>query len=73
LFAGKLSQLPDEPFAGTFAWPGDDTCIIKFCAVETPFHLMFTLKFHDNQVALDLETNVKLGSIKPSQLIGQAE
>jgi CubicO group peptidase (beta-lactamase class C family) len=73
LLAGKLSQLPDLSFAGTYAWPAEDTCALKFCAINTPFHLLLTLKFHDHQLALDLATNEKLDSVKPLHLIGQAE
>lgn len=73
LFAGRLSQLPDESFAGTYAWLADDTCHIKICAINTPFYLLLTLKFHDHQVALDLKTNEKLDSVKPLHLVGQEE
>ena len=73
LFVGKLAQFPDEPTAGTFACPADDTCAIKLCAFETPYHLMLTLKFNDDQVTLDAEANVAFGPTKRPQLIGRAE
>jgi CubicO group peptidase (beta-lactamase class C family) len=71
--AGKLSQLPEESFAGTYAWPDNDTCDLKICALNTPFHLLVSLKFQDNQVTFDLATNEKLDSVKPVHLVGQAE
>jgi CubicO group peptidase (beta-lactamase class C family) len=73
LFAGKLADLPEESFAGTYAWPTEDMCDIKICAINTPFHLLITLKFDGNQVVLDRETNVKLDSLKPLHLVGRAE
>jgi len=73
LFGGKLAQFPDEPTAGTFAWSGDETCVIKSCAYETPYHTIFTLKFDGDQVTLDSETNVAFGSTKRAQLLGRVE
>ncbi len=73
LLAGRLAEFPDEPIAGTFAWPGDDTCAIKFCAFETPYHRMLTLKFNGDQVTLDSEANVSFGQTKRPQLIGRTE
>jgi CubicO group peptidase (beta-lactamase class C family) len=73
LLAGALAQFPDEPTAGTFAWPADDTCQIKFCAYETPYHTTLTLKFDGDRVTLDSETNVAFGPTKRPQLSGQAE
>jgi CubicO group peptidase (beta-lactamase class C family) len=72
-FAGKLAHFQDEPTAGTFAWPGDDTCAIKLCAFETPYHLMLTLKFNGDQVTLDSEANVSFGPTKRPKLAGRAE
>jgi hypothetical protein len=73
LLAGKLAEFPDEPTAGTFAWPGDDTCAIKLCAFETPYHTMLTLQFNGDQVTLDSEANVSFGQTKRPQLIGRSE
>ena len=58
---GRLAQFPDEPTAGTFAWPADDTCVIKLCAYETPFETTFTLKFDGEHVTLNSEANVAFG------------
>jgi hypothetical protein len=73
LFGGRLAQFTDEPMAGTFAWLADDTCSIKFCAYETPFHNTFNLKFDADQITLDSEANVAFGPTKRPQLIGKAE
>jgi CubicO group peptidase (beta-lactamase class C family) len=73
LFGGRLAQFPDEPMAGAFAWPSDDTCVLKLCAYETPFHTTLTLKFTGNEVTLDSENNVAFGPTKRPQLIGRAE
>jgi hypothetical protein len=73
LFGGRLAQFPDEPTAGTFAWSADDTCLIKSCAYETPYHTALTLKFDGDQLALDSETNVSFGPAKRPQLIGRVE
>lgn len=73
LFAGSLAQFPDEPVAGTFAWPQADTCVIKLCAFETPYHTMVTLKFAGDTVALESETNVAFGPTKRPQIVGKAE
>src|SRR5207247_10460056 len=53
LMGGRFAQFSDEPIAGTFAWSSDDTCLIKFCAYETAYHMMLTLKFDAEQVILD--------------------
>ena len=68
-----MAQFPDEPTGGTFAWPADDTCVIKLCAYETPYHTTLTLKFDGDQMMLDSETNVAFGPTKRPQLIGKAE
>jgi hypothetical protein len=72
-FSAPLAQFPDEPTAGTFAWLADDTCAIKLCAYETPYHTTLTLKFDGDQVTLDSEANVAFGPTKRPQLIGRAE
>lgn len=73
LFGGRLAQFPDEPMAGTYAWTANDTCVVKLCAYETPFHLVLTLKFDGDQLTLDAEANVAFGPTKRPQLVGRAE
>lgn len=59
--------------AGSFAWSPDNTCMIKLCAYETPFHTTLTLKFPGDQVTLDSEANVAFGPTKRPKLVGRAE
>lgn len=70
---GALAQFPDEPLAGSFGWPEDDTCKIKVVACETPFNTVLTLKFDGDQVTLDSEANVAFGPRKKRQLTGKVE
>ena len=67
---GRLAQFPDEPVAGTFAWDAEDTAVMKVCAYETPFHWTIKLKFSDDTVTLDSETNVAFGPTKQGTLVG---
>ncbi len=71
--AGRLASFPDEPVAGTFAWPADNTIAIKICGYETPFNVTYQLKFDGDQVTLDGEANVAFGPTKRPQLLGRAE
>jgi len=70
---GKLAHFPNEPAAGTYAWAGQDTCSVKLCAVETPYHTTYTLKFDGDQLTLDAETNVAFGPNRRPTLTGRAE
>ncbi len=71
--AGRLASFPDEPVAGTFAWPAQDTIAVKVCGYETPFNVTYKLKFDGDQVTLDAEANVAFGPTKRPQLVGKAE
>ena len=71
LSVGALAQFPDEPVAATFAWPEPDTCLIKLCAVETPYHVVLKLKFTGDSVTLERETNVAFGPTKAAALTGR--
>jgi hypothetical protein len=73
VMGSRLAQMPDELTAGSFAWQSNDTCVIKLCAYETPFHTTFTLKFAGDQLTLDSEAYVAFGPTKRPQLIGRAE
>lgn len=70
---GYLADFPDEPLAGTFGWTADDALQIKICAVETPYHLTLKLKFADDNLTLDSETNVGFGATKRPTLNGKAQ
>jgi CubicO group peptidase (beta-lactamase class C family) len=71
LLVGDLARFSDEPVAAAFAWPSDDTCVIKLCAYETPHHQTLTLKFDGDQMTLDSEVNVAFGPTKRPQLAGR--
>lgn len=73
LMAGRLAQFPDEPTAGSYAWLDDDTCLVKLCAFETPYHTLLKLRFRGNELTLDSETNVGFGPTKRPPLTGRAE
>ena len=73
LYGGRLAQFPDEPVAGSFAWVAKDTLVIKVCAYETPYHLTYTLKFDNDRLTLDSETNVAFGSTKRPTLTGKRD
>jgi len=62
--AGRLAQFPDEPLAGSYAWPADDRLLIRLCGVETPFVVTFQLRFEGDRVTLDAESNVAFGAAK---------
>lgn len=68
---GRLAQFPDEPIAGTYAWPSDNTLALKICAYQTPFNLTYRLKFEGDQVTLDAEANVSFGPTKQPTLVGR--
>ncbi|HEY0455879.1 MAG TPA: serine hydrolase [Verrucomicrobiae bacterium] len=72
LLVGKLAQFPDEPTAGAYAWSSEDTCVVKLCAYETPYHATLKFKFDGDQLTLDSETNVAFGPTKHPQLLGKA-
>jgi hypothetical protein len=73
LLAGKLAHFPDEPIAATFAWLADDTCAVKICAYETPYHKTLTLKFAGDQVTLNSELNVAFEAATHRTLTGHAD
>jgi CubicO group peptidase (beta-lactamase class C family) len=73
MWAGNFARFADEPVAGAFAWPSDNTCVIKICAYETPHHETLTLKFNDDQVTLNSEVNVAFGPTKRPPLTGRSE
>lgn len=73
LLTGKqMGQYPDEPTAGTFAWPDESTCAIKLCACETPFQMTFTLNFQGDELTLAAAANVSFTTTQWPALVGQA-
>ncbi|MCB1126266.1 MAG: serine hydrolase, partial [Verrucomicrobiae bacterium] len=73
LSGGALAEFPDEPVAATCGWTAGDTLTIKLCAIETPFHQTWNLRFEGDQVRLDSEANVAFGSTRQLNLVGRAE
>lgn len=64
---GRLSDFKDEPVAGSYAWTDESTLVLKFCAVETPFHLTFRLIFDGDRVTIESESNVAFGpKVRPT-------
>jgi hypothetical protein len=47
--------------------------VIKLCLTETPFYTTIKMKFEDDQVRFDSETNVGFGGGKKPQLLGRAK
>ena len=68
----QMGQYPDEPTAGTFAWPADSTCTVKLCAYETPFQMTLTLHFDGDDLTLEAESNVSFTATKWPALSGHA-
>jgi CubicO group peptidase (beta-lactamase class C family) len=60
----------EQPIAATGAWVGDDTYAAKICFYETPYYVVFSLRFAGNQLFFDAEYNVSFGSTKQPQLVG---
>ena len=63
----------EQPLAASGAWTADDTFQGKLCFYETPFTITVTLKFSENEVRFDQESNVGFRPAKESQLIGKVE
>lgn len=70
---GHLAQFPNEPVAGSFAWTKDGTCVIRVCAIETPFEKTLTLTFSGEEVTLEVEANVAFGPSKSKPLVGRVK
>ena len=72
---GRLAYgvFPEQAAATSGAWTGDDTFTAKLCFYETPFILTIRLKFADDQLFFNSESNLGFGSTKQSQLVGKAE
>jgi hypothetical protein len=64
---------PEQLAAVSGAWTGDDTYTAKICLYETPFCITARLKFSDDKLLFDSESNVAFGPTKQPQLVGKAE
>jgi CubicO group peptidase (beta-lactamase class C family) len=67
------AQLPEQPVAASGAWTANDTFTAKLCFYETPFIITIRLKFSDQELQCDSESNVAFGPTKEPQLIGKIE
>ena len=70
---GNIGSLANEPVAGSMAWSGNDTCVIKLCANETPFYFTLNLKFDGDQLTLSGGSNVAFGPSNWPTLVGHAD
>jgi hypothetical protein len=66
-----LTRSSEEPLAGRYAWLDDKTAVIKVCAYETPFHLMWKLTFDGDELTVQPEMNVAFGPTTRPTLTGR--
>ena len=62
--------LPEQPIAATGGWDNDEFTA-KICLYETPFTVTARLKFSDDELKLNSETNVGFGLTKLKELVGR--
>ena len=67
-----IGTFADQPAAASGAWTSDDTYKARICFYETPFRITLTLKFSDDQLRCDVESNVGFGPSRDKQLLGKA-
>ena len=70
---GSFGTYVERPAAASCAWAADDTLVIKQCFTETPYYVTHKLRFEDNRVIYDAESNVGFRNTRQPQLIGRAE
>lgn len=72
---GRLAygQFSEQPAAVSGDWTADDTYTAKISFYETPFLLTIHLKFTEDQLLFDSESNVAFGPTQKPQLIGKAD
>jgi len=63
----------EQPVAASGVWTADDTFTAKVCLTETPFVVTIRLKFSENELKYETESNVGFGATKNPVLIGKAE
>ena len=64
--------MPQQPAAAAGAWM-NDTFTAKICFYETPFIVTVRLKFSDDTVTFNSESNVGFGPTKQTELVGKAK
>jgi hypothetical protein len=65
--------LPEQPAAASGAWTEPDTFTAKLCFYETPFTITVSLKFSEEELRYNSQSNVGFGPTKQPQLVGKAE
>ncbi len=68
-----LGSAKGEPIAASFAWPAEDTLLVKVCAYETPFHQQLRCTFRDGQLTFAASSNVAFGPRDLPVLQGKAD
>jgi hypothetical protein len=68
-----FGDAPEQPLAASGAWTSDDTYVAKICYYETPFSRRVTLKFSNDQLQYESESNVGFGSGRTPRLLGRPE
>lgn len=63
----------ERPIAASAAWTAGDTFTARLCFYETPYITTIRLKFADDTVVYEAETNVGFGPTKEPQLTGKAQ
>jgi CubicO group peptidase (beta-lactamase class C family) len=70
---GTWGALPAQPVAASGAWTAADTFTARLCFYETPFIFTVRAQFADDEVRLDVESNVGFWRTKQPQLVGKAK
>ncbi len=68
---GLGPMLPEQAAAASGAWTGEDAFKAKVCFYETPFVVTLSLKFSDDQLLFESQSNVGFGPTRQPQLIGK--
>ncbi|MEJ2711447.1 MAG: serine hydrolase, partial [Anaerolineales bacterium] len=66
-------QLPRQPIAACGAWTEDNTFTARLCFCKTPYIIMVTLTFSEDEVRYNAEANVGFGPTREPERIGKAE
>jgi hypothetical protein len=67
------ATFPEQPAAASGGWTEDNTYTARICFTETPFILKIRLKFSDDELTLESESNVGFGPTKQPKLVGKPE
>jgi CubicO group peptidase (beta-lactamase class C family)/lysophospholipase L1-like esterase len=69
---GRLAwgRFPEQPVAASGAWTDDATFTARLCFYETPFIVTLKLKFAEDELRLESESNVGFGPTRQAPLVG---